>query len=764
MHRSTLSACGILSAGVFGSHSVAAQCQQTWSSGFSFPGPTHRVFALGSFDDGTGPKIIAGGFFPTAGGVTAQNIASWSSSDGWQPLGGGALGSVTDLAVYQGELYVGGDFLSVSDLPGTRAIAKWDGQAWSSVGGGVQRPGFSFLNVQALGEYNGELIVGGLFTLAGEVPVTNLAKWNGTTWSDFSPGAPNGPVTDFEEYNGQLVACGQFFTIGGVTASCIAAWNGAAWAELGGGIRGPGVFGNDLMVDDGELYVTGQFTSAGPISTNGIAKWNGLAWDSLGTGFRYGQENGTGNKLCMFNDELHVAGHFSSADGVPVSHLAKWNGASWSALPLEPGAPSGWALGPLEMHDGRLLIGGNFVPIGGAEMFLAAWDVSRFEHIGAGNGANQKVECLVSTRSGVLAAGMFEEIGDEVVDRLALWDGAGWRVLDGGVFPGAIHAGAEWRNEIYVGGFFDSIGGVPVNGIAKWSGEWLALPVPPGSGIISMVVHDDSLILAGSFAASWEYSGLRVLRWDGNAFASLGASPNASVSCLHVHHGQIVAAGDFMTIGGVSARRVAMWNGATWAPLGTGIRNSGSATPFVRSMATFENDLIVGGLFELAGDAPVSNLARWDGSHWSMYGGGADAAVTALCPHNDSLFMGGAFSSAGGVSALRAARRSGGVWSALSGFTDGTVEAITTFNSDIYFGGRFPAGPNRSSNFVRLETSGPGADLNGDHSVELSDLAILLSEFGFEDPGQFSADFDQSGTVDLSDLSILLGQFGQRCP
>lgn len=764
MQCPTLLACSILLAIILESRAVNAQCQLTWSDGFSFPGPTQRVFALTIFDDGAGPKLIAGGSFPTAGGVSAQNIASWSASDCWRRLGDGTLGIVAELAVHQGELYVGGDFQSVSGVPGTRGIAKWDGQSWSSVGGGVQRPGFGFLNVQALREYNGELIVGGLFTLAGEVPVTNLAKWNGTTWSDFSPGAPNGSITDFEEHNAQLVACGQFFTIGGVSASCIATWNGSAWSELGGGIRGPGVYGNDLLVDDGELYVTGQFTSAGSTSTRGIAKWNGQVWDSLGTGFRYGTENGSGNKLCIFNDELHVAGFFSTVNGVPASHLAKWNGTSWSALPLEPGAPSGWALATLHVYDGRLLIGGNFVPVGGSEMYLAAWDGVRFEHVGTGNGANQRIDGLASTRWGVLAMGMFEEIGDSVVDRLALWDGADWQVLGGGVFPGAVHAAVEFRNELHVGGFFDSIGGIPANSFAKWAGgEWVALPVSPGSGIGPMVVHEDSIVLAGLFASPFEYSGQRVLRWNGTAFSSLGPTANNSITQLHIHHGAVIAAGEFTTIGGVTARRIATWNGTTWSPLGTGIRNSGANTPLIHALATFENDLIVGGLFELAGDVPVANLARWDGTQWTMYGGGTDAGVLALCAQDDSLYVGGVFTLAGGVTAVRAVRRSGGVWNEISGFEDGTVEAITEFDGDIYFGGRFPAGPNRSSNFVRLEVSGPPGDLNGDHAVSLSDLAVLLSEFGTMGSG-LAGDLDADGDVDLSDLAVMLNQFGDRCP
>ena len=51
------------------------------------------------------------------------------------------------------------------------------------------------------------------------------------------------------------------------------------------------------------------------------------------------------------------------------------------------------------------------------------------------------------------------------------------------------------------------------------------------------------------------------------------------------------------------------------------------------------------------------------------------------------------------------------------------------------------------------------ADLNGDGKVNLSDLSILLSNYG--KPGGAKGDLNGDGTVNLSDLSILLSNFGK---
>jgi hypothetical protein len=60
----------------------------------------------------------------------------------------------------------------------------------------------------------------------------------------------------------------------------------------------------------------------------------------------------------------------------------------------------------------------------------------------------------------------------------------------------------------------------------------------------------------------------------------------------------------------------------------------------------------------------------------------------------------------------------------------------------------------------------PG-DGDGDCSVTLSDLSLLLAAFGCCSPAGCylaAADFNSDGCNNLSDLSVLLGAFGATCP
>lgn len=64
---------------------------------------------------------------------------------------------------------------------------------------------------------------------------------------------------------------------------------------------------------------------------------------------------------------------------------------------------------------------------------------------------------------------------------------------------------------------------------------------------------------------------------------------------------------------------------------------------------------------------------------------------------------------------------------------------------------------------IVLETAQPG-DTNGDGCVNLSDLGVVLSNYGMTvSGGAASGDFDGDHDVDLSDLGVVLSAFGQGC-
>lgn len=55
-------------------------------------------------------------------------------------------------------------------------------------------------------------------------------------------------------------------------------------------------------------------------------------------------------------------------------------------------------------------------------------------------------------------------------------------------------------------------------------------------------------------------------------------------------------------------------------------------------------------------------------------------------------------------------------------------------------------------------------DLDGDGTIGLQDLAVLLAHFGQSGATPADGDIDNDDDVDLQDLGFLLASFGSNCP
>ena len=179
------------------------------------------------YDFGLGPQLFAA---PTYIG----EVARWSGQT-WVSIGPGESGLGRAMCVFDDgsgpALYVGGDQATTGI--GTQCIARWNGQAWSSVGGGVSGAPNSVVQVNALTVFDDgsgpALVAAGAFTAAGGVPVRNIAKWNGTSWSPLGAGIGFQVISfaTFDDPRGHsLFASGSFQTVGGGRSPTVAQWVG----------------------------------------------------------------------------------------------------------------------------------------------------------------------------------------------------------------------------------------------------------------------------------------------------------------------------------------------------------------------------------------------------------------------------------------------------------------------------------------------------------------------------------------------------------
>jgi hypothetical protein len=187
-------------------------------------------------------NLVAGGQFDLQGGsgIPTGGIAQWDGTN-WSLFSNGVNGIVNTVTEYNGNLFAGGTFLDVIGADSLKYVAQWTGSSWASLGNSMIGTGYYggpvILNLSV---YNSNLIVGGQFYSVGNTSACGLAQWNGSSWSlPFGNIVVNQPIYWEPDliysstiYNGNLIIGGVFSSVGGVLANNIAQWNGSSWSAL----------------------------------------------------------------------------------------------------------------------------------------------------------------------------------------------------------------------------------------------------------------------------------------------------------------------------------------------------------------------------------------------------------------------------------------------------------------------------------------------------------------------------------------------------
>jgi hypothetical protein len=671
----------------------------TWSALAS--GTNNSVSCLAVFDDGTGPALFAGGSFNTAGGLFANKIAKWDGTS-WSPVGQGMNDLVASLTVFDdgsgAALYAGGEFSIAGGISASR-VAKWNGATWSALNTGLGG------NVFALTVHNdgtgSALYAGGEFTIAaGGTSVNRIAKWDGASWSSLGDGIGGGfpaprvsSLVSFDDGNAPaLYAAGQFTTAGGKPANRIAKWDGSSWSALGSGMNNS--VSAMAVFDDGNgpaLYAGGYFSSAGGVNAGRIAKWDGLSWLPVGMGVDHGSSPAVQSLAVISNGTasiLYAGGSFSVAGGAALSNIASWDGMGWSPLgsgigrPLFP--PGISCLANFDDGNGAAIYAGGTFTVSDSPgtNSIAKWNGTTWSSLDAGVGEvvvggdplGTVVRAATSFSDGsgpaLFAAGIFQTAGSLSARNIAKWDGTSWQPLgdqDDGL-NNAGHALTVFNDgtgaALYVGGLFNVVGGIGVNGlaankVAKWDGSsWFRLGDGLNNFASALAVFDDgngpALYAGGSFTSAGGMGANRIAKWDGRSWLSVGLGTNNTVSSLTTFDDgtkpALYAGGAFTSAGGSAANRIAKWDGFSWSSLGSGMNNQ------VSTLVVFDDGtgpaLYAGGDFTIAGGVTVNRIAKWDGASWTSLDVGLNGWVGALIPFDDgtgpALYVGGTFTSTTG--------------------------------------------------------------------------------------------------------------------
>lgn len=535
-----------------------------WSqlgTGVAAPTYTATVNAMAAWNDGTGPALYVGGQFETAGDQPTGDVAKWDGQS-WTPLGdttAGVQGTVYALAAHNdgsgGALYVGGSISRAGGLV-CSGIAKWTGAEWLLVGPGLDQS--RLYNVRTLASVTTNqrtmLLAGGVFDQEYYAPPgQHLALWDGQVWSPCNPGLRAHPPEEY--YPGGVMAMAAYDDGGGPSlhvggairwlgpspGEYTARWTGNDWVpiaddefEFVGAMAG---------FDDGygpALWIGGSLHDMGGATFGRIVRWDGTSAVRTTSDWPYHRIRHV-RSLSVFElggvPTLLAVGRFESTyGGSQFCSVAQWDGDSWTCYLDGPAGSYGHA-NAIAFHDDgtgpSVYVGGYFDQAGGvAVQNIARWDGVQWHDVGGGLDDAVADLAVFDDGSGpaLYAAGEFDNAGRVPAAGVARWDGTQWSALGGGisvVYGGPLVSDLHVFDDgsgaaLYVGGWFDTAGGITVNHIAAWDAEgWHAL----GDGV-------------GGVQFPWVQSIFGRMERSGPA---------------------LYVGGDFLTAGGVVSSHLARW-------------------------------------------------------------------------------------------------------------------------------------------------------------------------------------------------------------
>lgn len=408
-----------------------------------------------------------------------------------------------------------------------------------------------------------------------------IARWDGAAWSSVGGGFDADVVSlAFDEQAGQLYAGGHFFAADGQPVRGVARWDGAAWSALGSGLDGA-VRSLAWDPQGRRLFAGGEFGQAGGLSTGALAEWDGSVWRPVGS-LRFGAV-----QVLHWNpstQRLLVGGAWQSPEGEPAGGLIEWDGQQWSVLPEAEVSGDYFAVDPA---SGRIFALGDF------ESVLKVFDAGVWTSHPLPQGLRniEALHWDPVTQALYLGTGYDRFAGQGQLSPpfygIARWSGEGWSTVGGGLRgDGAVagFASDPIHGRLVVLGHFEQAGGIAVSNVAAWDGQdWAAFGASLDGAAWSLALdpEEPALYVGGRFGITGLAGGRNLAKWNGSEWSVVGGGTNEFVGCLAWDPGlrRLFAGGWFTRLDPDGASllnsSIAVWTGGGWIPsIGGGFRQT----------------------------------------------------------------------------------------------------------------------------------------------------------------------------------------------
>jgi len=642
------------------------------------PYPNVAGVVLAVEPDGSGGWYI-GGQFTAVQGQRRMNVAQIDAAGQVTPWNPRVDGTVLDIAVGSGVVYVVGQFTSVGTMWGGDVIPRFGAAAINAANGLVTHwnpdPSTTPTQVEVGG---GRVYLAGDFTTiyfhTSNLPRPNLAEFTEVVPGDLSSGAatplfagsdPTSARVDALELSGGKL----FFSVElnpplfnsevriyDLTSGSFLPYNVAVGGQV-----------YDIALDQahGTFFVGGVFMNIGGQSRANLAAVN-LATGTVVPSWSPSVDGNVGT-LGLGPNGLIVGGDFYTLGGLPRRGLGLVDPVSAAVLGWDAALGGDVSAVEVDPATGRAYVGGDFTTINTVPRSnLAAFDETSGALLAWNPTTDATVEALMVSGGTLYVGGQFSTVNGTTRNRAAAVDAVtgALTAFNPNVanllgFP-TVKTFAISGSTVYMGGKFTTVRGVDRVGIAAVNATTGAVQAwdPGSNGTVNSITYVPGgvftsalLVVGGEFTFIGGASRNYVALLDPVTAASGGLdSPDGPVQSMYVEpldpgfggYNEIFMGGVFTSVAGQPRNHIASVAAfglvTSWSP------NPNGTT--VLSIAKFGNTVYVGGTFTTIGGQNRTGFAAIDGSGaatpWDPHAA-AGCVVYSTLESAGTLFVGGAF-------------------------------------------------------------------------------------------------------------------------
>ncbi|MGB7202480.1 MAG: carboxypeptidase regulatory-like domain-containing protein [Pyrinomonadaceae bacterium] len=543
-----------------------------------------------------------------------------------------------------------------------------------------------------------KILIGGNFSN----PRSWMARLNldGSLDTLFSPFITGGPVTDIvvQPADGKILICGLFTSVEGLPRNGIARLNPNGSVDTAFDPNPTGSVKAIKLQKNSQILVGGSFTNIGGQSRNNIARLeiNGNADTTFNP-----NANGSVTAIeTLASSDIVIGGDFTTVGSTPRDKVARLFSSGPSIGTVDPSFTPPSIAGDISntgifslvvQGDGRVIVGGDFLTVGG----VPQRSIARLSRDGSHD----------ATYNPVLAGGNFRT----QVYGIALQP-------DG--------------KAVITGDFFTVNAVSRLNGARLERNGALDQTIPnfmntPGAVRAIATQPDGKVLIGGTFSTFFGQNNLVRLNTDGNGDFPFDPIVNGNIEAIVIQpaDGKIIIGGDFTMVNSQSCNRIARLNST--GTFDSCLNSGADDTVFALALQT-DDSILVGGNFFTIGGVTRRGIARLnpDGTVDSFdpdTGGSGGVSAIAVQPADDKILVGGNFSFIGGQDRLSIARlNTDGTADSFDPSSNGVVEDIAIVGSGkVMIAGSFTTlTPNGGATITRRRM----ARLNADGTVDAAFL------------------------------------------